>query len=260
MCRSRVQILPVLPEDATFRLPLWKSAKDAWFRMNYGVYKEWLRKGVQPLRFVEYSISSTLMVLIIALLNGATDLWLLLLLAVANWSTMMFGLYHEQLLRARMDAPDGSTTFLTAVSAHVAGWVPFVAVWAMLLGQFEWTLDAIKGIPAVIKVIPPVLLSMFTLFGVNQVLATVYLRPQGGAGSDGEAPPESAMAVPKAPDGSQPPVPSAMAVVRRQRWSYMHSEVAYTVLSLTAKSLLAWMLLGGTLNQDPSKLVAASLC
>ena len=82
------QILPILP---------FKPWLPAWLP-NYERYKVWLREGTQPLRFIEYSVSSSVMILVIALLTGNTDLWILLTLAACNWSIMIFGLLHEQVL------------------------------------------------------------------------------------------------------------------------------------------------------------------
>lgn len=79
------------------------------------------------------------------------------------------------------------------------------------------------------QAIPLVQLFLFAIFGVNQMLGSVRLY-------------------------ADPLKPS------RWWWTYMHSEVFYTVLSLTAKSLLAWLLFGGTMNNDPKLLVSHSLC
>lgn len=214
--------------------------------INYDVYRRWLSMGVQPLRFIEYSVSSTLMILVIALLNGVTDLWLLLALAAANWCCMMFGLFHEQLTRLRTERMELGTNFFEHMGAHLAGWVPFAAVWTVLTSQFEWSLASMIKVPTVVKTIPPVQLFMFSLFGINQMMGTLAQHAS-------TAIPSRLAALRMGGEPPPPPPP-------RRRWSYMCSEVAYTVLSLTAKSLLAWTLLGGNLQQDPKKVVSVSLC
>lgn len=125
----------------------------AWTRrVNFEVYKGWLSVGVQPLRFLEYSISSTVMILVIALLCGQTDLWLLMAIAGCNWSCMIFGLLSEQIMRLRAEPLQLGTNFLGNVGAHLAGWVPFVIVWTIITSQFEWSLNAMEGVPGVVKV------------------------------------------------------------------------------------------------------------
>lgn len=118
--------------------------------VTFEKYREWLAMGVQPLRFVEYSASSTVMILIVALLNGQTDLWLLLAVAGCNWSTMIFGLINEQMMKLR--AEPISKNFIGNAGAHLAGWVPFIIVWTILTSQFEWSLFAIDKVPKAVKV------------------------------------------------------------------------------------------------------------
>lgn len=140
--------------------------------------------------------------------------------------------------------------FFKFMGPHFAGWVPFVAVWAVLTTQFEWSLLNVTGsnpkIPAAVKAIPVVNLVLFCTFGVNQFLGSLNLEP--------EAHGETRLAMP----GSAPSPPVAN---KRFVWTYMHSECMYTFLSLTTKSLLAWMMYGGSENQaDSEKLVSHSLC
>ena len=80
--------------------------------------------------------------------------------------------------------------------------------------------------PTVVRAIPVLQLVLFFLFGVNQFWG-VASALRGG--------------------------PSA-------RWTYIHSEVAYTGLSLVAKSMLGWMLYAGAMMQDHDKLTIASEC
>lgn len=65
------------------------------------IFQRMINNGLNPLRFLEYAISSTVMVFIIALLVGVSDMWFLILLGTANWSIMIFGLVHEYLVAMR---------------------------------------------------------------------------------------------------------------------------------------------------------------
>lgn len=209
----------------------------------YGWYRRCLLEGRQPLRFLEYSVSSTMMVLTIALLVGVFDLWTFLLLAGANWSVMMFGLLQEQtvyMLRSLMHG-GGSDAFrpmslragnwAAYMAPHLCGWVPFALEWAVLTGKFEWSLASMDGVPAVVKAIPVVQLALFAVFGVNQYYGAADALHDHSGDKEGA-----------------------------WRWTYMHSEVAYTALSLVAKTLLGWMVYGGTRAQDPKMMVVAALC
>jgi hypothetical protein len=82
----------------------------------------------------------------------------------------------------------------------------------VLTGMFQWSLNRLAGMPDVLKAVPIVQLVLFFALGVNQYYGTSSaLFPQGAG----------------------------------WRWTYMHSEVAFTVLSIATKSSLAWMLYAG---------------
>lgn len=137
-----------------------------------------------------------------------------------------------------------TNTFLN-LSAHFCGWVPFVAVWTVLTSQFMWSLSSAKHIPFAVKMIPLTQLVLFALFGVNQMLGSLRLV---------DVHTEESMQAPSMDE-------KVVEKPRKSfRWSYIHAEVAYTVLSLVAKTILAYLLLGGTINQNPSRLQLTSLC
>jgi len=205
--------------SAIFQFVCILPVKSAY--VGYPAYKRWLEKGTQPLRFIEYSVSSSLMVMIISLLNGEQNIWLVLALAGCNWSTMIFGLFSEQVMALShgRDVP-----WIIRWGAHLAGWLPFVVVWTVLFSQFQWSLDVASDVPDPVKAIPAVQLVLFAIFGINQMVGSLAVDNKW------------------------------------EHWVYLYNEIIYTVLSLAAKSILAWLLLGGTFALDTSKLVPKSLC
>jgi hypothetical protein len=203
--------------------------------VSWSAYIRGCMRGLQPLRWIEYSLSSTLMVIVILLLNGTYDLWTLVGVAGMNWACMIFGLLHEHLLWAHLlqqEKGRASFSFAENTAAHVAGWLMYILVWIVLISQFTWSLDAAAAVaagagysfPTWIKLIIWLQFFMFFLFGVNQVLATL----------------------------------AQLNLLRT--WSYMKSEVTYTFLSLLAKQLLIWFLYFGTIMRDPTKLLVAAPC
>jgi hypothetical protein len=170
------------------------------------------------------------MVIILLILNGNSDLWLFIACSAANWSVMMFGLVQEQLsyLRRRAEAPNSlaPSGLLAHASAHFLGWVPLIFVWTIIIAQFWWgTAAAGDRVPDAVRAIIWVQLVMFSSFGINH-LAGTFAHLYGF----------------------------------RTRWSYLHTEITYTILSFVAKSLLAWILSIGVSMRDPEKLVPLSLC
>ena len=144
--------------------------------------------GLQPLRWIEYSLSSSLMVLVLLILNGNYDLWILLGAVGMNWITMMCGLLHEHLLWAQLKLTKLTGVGFSAVEhlrAHVAGWVVYSLVWTIIIAQFTWSIqaaaDAAKKFdfefPQWIKAIIWIQFVMFSTFGLNQVRGVPPLEP-----------------------------------------------------------------------------------
>ena len=159
-------------------------------------YEDDLRRGLNRFRWLEYSISSTIMVLLICAYTGITGLSALIGIAGANVAMILFGWLQELLNppgRAR-------TTMLPFWFGCIAGAAPWVAVTANILGAAQ--------IPGFVYGIFVSLFVFFMSFAVNQWLQYREIGP----------------------------------------WrSYAYGEKAYLVLSLVAKSLLAWQIFAGSL-------------
>lgn len=167
----------------------------AWWQR----YLRDLARHRNPARWVEYSLSSSLMIVLIAQLVGITDVAALLALVGVNASMILFGWLQE-----RYEEP-GGRGWLPFGFGCVAGIVPWlcVAVYALAPGS-----TSSAEPPAFVYGIIVSLFALFNVFALNQWL---QYRARG-------------------------------------RWrDYLHGERAYVVLSLTAKSALAWQVFGGTL-------------
>jgi hypothetical protein len=150
-------------------------------------------------RWVEYSLSSSVMIVLIGQLVGIADVAALLALVGVNTSMILFGWVQE-----RYEEP-GGRGWLPFTFGCIAGIVPWlcIAVYTLAPGT---TSDAEP--PAFVYGIIFSLFALFNVFALNQWL---QYRARG-------------------------------------RWSdYLYGERAYIVLSLTAKSALAWQVFGGTL-------------
>ena len=164
-----------------------------------GLYEADLQRGINRFRWVEYSISATIMVLLIASYSGITEIAAIIGIAGANVAMILFGWLQE-----RFNAPDRTeTTMMPFWFGTVAGVIPWLAIWFNVL-----TADEVPGFVYGIVVAETVL---FFSFGLNQWL---QYRRVG-------------------------------------RWAdYLVGEKRYLVLSLVAKSLLAWQIYGGSLAPD----------
>jgi hypothetical protein len=159
-------------------------------------YEADLRRGINRFRWVEYSFSATLMVLLIASYAGLTDITTIVAIAGANVSMILFGWLQE-----RMNPPGRErTTMMPFWFGTLAGLAPWIAITINLVGA-----DTVPGF--VYGIFFSQLLFFFS-FGLNQ-----WLQYRGVG-----------------------------------RWSdYLFGEKAYLVLSLGAKSALAWQIFSGSL-------------
>lgn len=149
-------------------------------------------------RWIEYSFSSSVMVVLIAMLVGIADVAALIAIAGVNASMILFGLLQE-----RYETPGESVSWLSYWFGVLAGAIPWIAIAIYLFSPgFEAS--------------PPgfvywIFFSMFLLFNVFAIVMVLQYKKVG-------------------------------------RWSnYVFGESTYILLSLVAKSLLAWLVFGNTL-------------
>lgn len=159
-------------------------------------YDRGLQRGINRFRWVEYSVSATVMIILIAFYNGITDVAALVAIIGANVAMILFGWVQELMNPPGRD----KTTMLPFWFGTVAGLAPWVAIVANTVGA--------DTVPGFVYGIVVSLFVFFMSFGLNQWLQYRQVGP----------------------------------------WrSYAFGEKAYLVLSLVAKSALAWQIFGGSL-------------
>jgi hypothetical protein len=160
-------------------------------------YESDLRRGLNAFRWVEYSFSATVMIVLIGFYNGIVEISAVIGLIGANVAMILFGWLQEL-----MNPPGRtSTTMLPFWFGCVAGAAPWAAITWNLVGAGD-------DVPGFVYGIFVSLFVFFMSFAVNQWL---QYREVG-------------------------------------RWrSYAFGEKGYLVLSLVAKSALAWQIFAGSL-------------
>lgn len=131
----------------------------------FGGYKNELRRGRNRFRWVEYSLSSTLMIVLIGATTGITDLAALIGIAFANVSMILFGWIMEMV----NDSTDTTkkvwfTPFWMGCVAGVGPWV------AILLPLWLNLQDGGEGPPAFVYGIIASIFFFFNTFALNQWL------------------------------------------------------------------------------------------
>lgn len=163
------------------------------------LYNNDLKKRINRFRWYEYALSSSLMIILIAMLFGMYDLGSLILLFLLNATMNLFGLLMELLNQYTK-----KTNWLPFILGSIAGLGAWVVIFIYALGnsdpsQVPWFVYAILGS----------YFFFFNLFPVNMILQ--YKRVG--------------------------------------KWSsYIYGERTYIILSLVAKTVLAWLVFSGVMQ------------
>jgi len=170
-----------------------------------------LRKGINRFRWFEYALSSSIMIALIAMLFGMYDIISLILLMSVNACMNFFG-YMMELQNQNTKKTDWTSFYFGCF----AGIIPWACILSYLIGCGN-----LSNVPGFVWGILVAYLIMFNSFPVNMTLQ--YLKCY--------------------------------------RWSddywgfrmggYYFGEKVYQILSLTAKSLLIWLVFGGTNQPNP---------
>ena len=160
------QIIPILfdKESACCYLKRCASIKVCGNALEYP-YIDYVKKGRNPIRFLEYSISASLMLVCIALLTGMRDANLLLSIAVLCATCQVFGYVAETLFVEKMFPSVRHV-------AHVAGWVTLMTAYAIIwvyYGLANANATDGNGAPAFVHGIVITMFLLFNSFGVVQM-------------------------------------------------------------------------------------------
>jgi hypothetical protein len=167
----------------------------------YPWYVRNLKRHINYVRWYEYALSSSVMIVVIAMLSGMFDLPGLVLLFALNATMIFFGLMME--LHNQTTEKTNWTAFNLGV---FAGIVPWVVIFWYFSGAVANSEDAV---PKFVYGIIASLFVFFNVFAVNMVLQYRKIGP----------------------------------------WrDYLFGERMYILLSLFAKSALAWQVFSGTLR------------
>jgi hypothetical protein len=168
--------------------------------VGYGRYVKNLAKGMNPVRFYEYALSSSLMIVLIGMLLGIWDLGAIILIFAVNATMNLFGIMMEY-----YNQHTQKVDWTAFIYGSIAGFIPWVVIMLYFVGAVN-SGDAKP--PDFVYAIVPTLFVFFNIFAINMVL---QYKKVG-------------------------------------RWKdYLFGERVYIILSLSAKSVLCWLIWTGTL-------------
>ncbi len=149
-------------------------------------------------RWIEYFFSSSIMIVLISMITGVSDIAALIAIFGANASMILFGLLME-----KYETP-GKPSWLSFWFGCFSGIIPWVIV-----GIYVWS-PGLDG-PAPPSFVYGIIISLFLFFNIFAINMWLQYHKVG-------------------------------------KWAdYLFGEKAYIILSLTAKSLLAWWVFSAVL-------------
>jgi len=168
--------------------------------LGYKRYVADLKRRMNPVRFYEYALSSSLMIVLIGMLTGVWDLGSIILMFGINAMMNLFGIMMEF---------HNETTERTNWTAFVYGSIAGIIPWIVIVLYF---LSAVSSgdaePPGFVYAIIPTIFVFFNTFAINMLL---QYKKVG-------------------------------------KWKdYLFGERVYIILSLVAKTALAWQIFAGTL-------------
>ena len=167
----------------------------------FGWYVDNLRRGINYARWYEYSLSASVMIVLIGMLCGLYDLAALLMAFALTGVMNLCGLVME--VHNQITEKSNWTSYVVGC---MAGIVPWIAIAVYFFGSLA---TAEGAVPTFVYFILPTLFVFFFSFALNMLLQYKKVGP----------------------------------------WrDYLFGERMYVLLSLVAKSALAWQVFAGTLR------------
>jgi hypothetical protein len=162
---SELFTLPIGPAVAVFLFmsaaahliiagPAW-----GWYGRNLALKRSYAR-------WIEYAFSSSLMIVLIAMITGIADVAALVALFGVNASMILFGLLQEH-----YEQP-GRPGWLPFIFGSIAGIVPWIAI-----GIYLWSPGSAAEPPAFVYAIFVSLFVFFNSFAINMVLQYRQVGP-----------------------------------------------------------------------------------
>ena len=161
--------LPIGPMVALF----FVMSAVAHFSMAFPVrhwYEERLARGQNPIRWVEYSFSSSFMIVVIAALAGVQEAGTLIAIFGCNAAMIMFG-WSMEIANEGRDRPQ----WLHYIFGCIVGAVPWLVIFATIV--ISATEPNSAPIPAFVIAIFVTLFVFFNVFAINMVLQYRKIGP-----------------------------------------------------------------------------------
>tara|TARA_B100001989_G_scaffold251983_1_gene232641 strand:+ start:1654 stop:2742 length:1089 start_codon:yes stop_codon:yes gene_type:complete len=209
-------------------------------------YFDMIQKGLNPLRFLEYSISASVMLVAIAVLNGVFDINLVASIAVLTCSCQLSGLVVEYLLQDDRDD--------LGLLAHLNGWLTLGCAYGIIFhAYFKSAAEGDTDPPAFVDAIVISLCALYCCFGATQITELFCRCRCSFVPEDDDNDKKRIITQKKCKaccDASFGRISCGTIRCRNKdegRCDHACKELSYVILSLAAKSVLGWIIFSNVL-------------
>ena len=189
-----------------------QSARQQGWR---GWYLVWLSSAQNPARWLEYFASASVMILLIAVVGGISNVFTLIALFTLIATTQLFGHLAELANPADSDGTWLKKSRFDRLWPSLLGWVPYVPVWLIVLWNFHRAIDKAaandREVPGFVYGIVYGQIVLFSLFASPQLVV--------------------------------------LGLTNGPKW-FWAGEMAYIILSLTSKAVLGLLFVASTFAFD----------
>ena len=192
---------------------LFISAISHFILISPGIHQWYLKNLSMKMnlaRWYEYALSSSVMISVVAILSGVTDVWMLLLIFILNACMNLFGLSMEK-HNAKMEqmmGDDVTIDWTEYIFGVIAGFAPWIIIGIYFIISLN-RLDGQVVVPNYVRIVFWSLVFTFNTFAINMFLQYKKIGP----------------------------------------WKdFLFGEKMFIVLSLVAKTIITWQVYLGTLR------------
>ena len=206
-------------------------------------YSEKIEQGLNPLRFLEYSISASVMLVAIAVLNGVFDINLVASIAVLTCSCQLSGLVVEYLLKDDRDD--------LGLLAHLNGWLTLGCAYGIIFhAYFKSAAEGDTEPPEFVTAIVLSLCALYCCFGATQI-AELFCRCRCSFVPEDDKDKKRIITQKNCKACCDSRCESCCSIRCRNtdegRCDHACKELSYVILSLAAKSVLGWVIFSNVL-------------
>jgi len=183
---------PELPTRVGWFYLTWAVASFSWLSAlfhlgNAFIWRQYymaaLEQAYAPFRWLEYSVSASVMILILGYISGTVFQTTHVLLFALTFITMIFGHLHEVICRPKNDDEWMESNKLWRLQAHIFGYIPQIFAWSIVIANFASAAKASvidssgekRQMPGFVYAIVILEVLIFWSFGIVQLV--VSLRP-----------------------------------------------------------------------------------